>query len=49
MDSSNVSEFGFEGFEVEDVVLAEEKLNRLLAEASDIQVSDFESGESDGD
>jgi hypothetical protein len=47
MDSSDDNDFEFDGFQVEDVVLAEDKLNKLLEEASDINNSDIEDSESD--
>lgn len=47
MDSSDDSDIDFEGFEIEDVRLAEEKLNQLLEEASDIDIGDLSEDESE--
>lgn len=47
MDSSDDSDIDFEGFEIEDVHLAEEKLNQLLEEASDIDIGDLSEDESE--
>lgn len=47
MDSSDDSDIDFEGFEIEDVRLTEEKLNQLLEEASDIDIGDLSEDESE--
>lgn len=47
MDSSDDSDIDFEGFEIEDVRLAEEKLNQLLEEAYYIDIGDLSEDESE--